>query len=81
MGFLETLPIWVVFSASFVALWVVWRFVFGALRFFLRLVIIVVLALLATALLSKGEFNVKRTWDEIFRINTGEKVQWIPHGR
>ena len=81
MGFIETLPIWVVFSASFVTLWVLWRFLFSTLRFFLRLVIIVVLALIATALLSKGEFSIKRTWDEIFRISTVEKVQWTPHGR
>lgn len=81
MGFIETLPIWVVFSASFVTLWVLWKFLFHTLRFFLRLAIIVALALLATALLSKGEFSVKRTWDEIFRTSTAEKVQWTTPGR
>lgn len=81
MGFIETLPIWVLFSASFVTLWVLWRFVFNTLRFVLRLLIVVVLALIATAIISKGEFNVKRTWDEIFRTSTAEKVQWKPHGQ
>lgn len=81
MGFIETLPIWVVFSASFVALWMLWRVVFKALGLVLRLLIVIVLALIVTALLSKGDFNLKRTWDEIFRTSTAEKVQWKRLGR
>lgn len=81
MGFLETLPVWLIFSFSFVTLWVLWRMLFSTLRFFLRLIIIMALALMATALLSKGEFSLKRTWDEIFRSNTAEKVQLIHPGR
>ena len=81
MGFIETLPIWVVFSASFVALWMLWRVVFKALGLVLRLLIVIVLALIVTALLSKGDFNLKRTWDEIFRTSISEKVQWKRLGR